>query len=1093
MLLIQLAFAQDAYLRQPDIHNDQLVLTAEGDLWIAPTAGGVARRLTSRVEEEFSAKFSPDGKWVAYTGAYDGNTDIYLIPAAGGSAKRLTWHPAPEDVVGWAPDGKSIIFRSLRTDPNTSWRLYSVPVEGGDITELPIGYASRLDIEKETGRYAFTRLGREAATWKRYRGGTADDIWVGDPKKADYTKITTFEGQDAFPMWYNSRVYFLSDSGGTANIWSMKPDGTDRTQHTKLSGWDARWPAMGPDGRIVFMFAGDVFVFNPADNSAKKVDIQLPGERSLARIRYSNPDEFLTWFALAPNADRVMITTRGELFSIPTSPGVTLSVTQTSGARESFASYSPDGTRVVYVTDVSGEEAIVTADAWGRGNVKTIKAPGTHGWHWSPLWSPDGKKIAWSDETRGLYIAPSEGGNAVLVDSSVRAEIKEFVWAPGGRYLAYSKLDDRDFSAVYIYDTGSSTSVRISQGSTFDHSPAWDPDGRYLYYVSSRYVDPMIAGRDFQVATMNSDMIIAILLRPDVPNPLAENAGIPPVESNPAPQAKAEEVKKKKAKADKKKKREDDRDATEIPEPVFTIDFTGISSRAVVLPVLPGSYGGLSATTDRVFFMSYTPSGMRPAAPPPPPSLNYYEHGTRQVGNYMMGVMAYDLVADADKLVIYLGSGQLYVFPTAGPPGFEMWEQSRVKIEDAVLDINPKEEWKQIFYEAWRHQRDFFWDKDMSGLDWVKIRDQYATLLPRLATRGDLNDLIGEMIGELGTSHTYVGGGDLGYWSWGVGVGMLGADLVREGAAFKIARIYRGDAADNEPSPLLEPGLGVKEGEYILAFDNQPVQPGLPPEAMLQGRADRRVVLTVNSKPVLEGSRQVVVTPIYTEYRLRYVDWVRRNREYVAEKSGGKLGYVHIPDMGVNGLVAFETWFYPQADKAGLVVDVRWNRGGFVSQILLEKLRRPIDGWVYTRYGIDGPYPYARRQGPFVVLTNEFAGSDGDIFPTAVQIEGLAPVIGMRSWGGVVGIRADKPMIDGGFLSQPEYAFYFKSNGWGVENHGVDPDIVVPWLPQEIAAGKDPQLDRAIAEALERVKAAPPVPVPDPKPKKNREAFEPGK
>jgi tricorn protease len=1084
--LLSLALAAPGYLRGPDIHGDLVVFSAEGDLWTAPASGGSARRLVSREADEFSAHFSPDGKTVAFSATYGGNMDIYTVPTEGGTPKRLTWGPDGEDCVGWTPDGKEVIFRSRSTDPNGTFRLYTVPAAGGDSREMPLGWAARVDIDPQSGQWAFTRLGRESATWKRYRGGSADDIWVGDPKKADYKQITSHEGPDSFPMWNGGRIYFLSDRGGTANLWSMKPDGSDRVQHTQHSDWDARWPSMGPDGRIVYMLAGDIYVYNPADKTDKKIAIDLPGEGGMARVRYPDPLSYLTAFSLSPDADRVLVTTRGELFSVPTEDGVTLSLSSTSGARESWGSYAPDGTRIAYVTDASGEESIVTADAWGRGKIQVVKPAGSRGWHMPMVWSGDGKWLAYADELHKLYVVPVAGGTPKEVDSSSMAEITEYVWSADGRYLAYAKAEENDYSAVYVYDTTDGKSRKVSTGSTSDQSPAWDPDGRYLYFLSSRSVNPVLSERDFQTVLLHGDVPVALLLRPDVPNPLAANAGLPPVESNPAVQSAAEEAKKKKKKKDKKEK-EKDADPSDIPSPGFSITWEGLAQRLVVLPVAPGAYANLSATSSRLFFLGLPDGNL--AGGGGSTTLWAYDLEGKETSVYLGDVAAYDLVPKAEKLAI-LQPGGLYVMPTAAPAGPESWEKSRVKLENISLEIEPRQEWRQIYLEAWRLQRDFFWDPAMGGLDWLKLRDQYGTLLDRLGSRNDLNDLIGELIGELGTSHTYVCCGDTANWEAGPGsVGMLGASFQREGNALKITRIYRGDQADNEVSPLLEPGLGVSEGEYLLAVNNRPIQPDLPLEALMQGLAGKRVVLTISPRPTLEGSRQVVVTPLAEESGLRHADWVRKNREYVNEKSKGKLGYIHIPDMGAAGLVAFETWFYPQSNRDGLVIDVRWNRGGFVSQLILEKLRRPIDGWVVPRHGSPSPYPYARRSGPLVVITNEFAGSDGDIFPKAMQVEGLAPVIGMRSWGGVIGIRADKPAVDSGFLSQPEYAFFFRTGGWQVENRGVIPDIEVPWLPQDVVAGVDPQLDRAIAEALSRIDQAAPRPALDPRPKKTREEF----
>jgi tricorn protease len=1088
LALLAPSHAYEGYLRQPDVSGDRLVFTAEGDLWTAPVAGGTAKRVTSHEGDERSAKFSPDGRSIAFTGEYDGNTDVFVMPADGGEPVRLTWHPGPDDAVGWTPDGKSVIFRSRRIDPNGSWHVFTVPATGGEPVEVPIGWASRLDVDPASGKYAFTRMGSEGYTWKRYRGGTADDIWVGDPKKQDYTKVTSFDGPDSWPMWHDGRVYFLSDEGGTANLWSMTADGADRKRHTDVKGgYDARWPSMGADGKIAFVLGADVHVFDPGTGTESKVAIDLPGERSLARVRYTDAASHLEWFSLAPDADRVLTVSRGEIFSTPAKPGVTIGVSRGSGARERFASYSPDGKKVVYVTDASGEEAIAVADAWGRGEPKVVKAPGTRGWHFPPQWSPDGKKIAFADETHTLYVMPSDGSAPPkAVDKAEQEEIREYAWSPDGRWLAYTKRDRRDMGGIYVHDTTTGAVNRVGSPNVSLSSPAWDPDGRYLYFLSAGWTNPIFGSRDFSAIIAPQQQVMAVLLRPDVPNPFADNAGLPPAPES--PQAAAEKKKKDKKKKDKKDE-EKLLEPTEKPLPAVTIDWNLIDDRVLSFPIPARNYVAIAATPSKVMVLEYAWQGMNEPEGQSGATVWSFDFESRKADVWASGVQALDVVGKAHQAAVLQG-GAIYVVSTNGPATLD--EDHRVRLEDAVIELDPREEWRQIYLEAWRSERDFFWEADLGGVDWNAVRDRYLALLPRVSTRWELQDLIGETIGELGTSHTYVWGGDPGQRPKYTANGLLGADLAREGNAVKITRILRADAADNVASPLLEPGAGIKEGEYITAVDHRPIPSDQPLEALLAGRAGKRTLLTVSSSADGKGGRDVAITPAYDDSALRYADWVRRNREYVTEKTGGKVGYIHVPDMSRDGLVAFETWLYPQADKEALVVDVRWNGGGFVSQLLLEKLRRPILGWDYSRGGGVYPYPYARRQGPFVVLTNAFAGSDGDIFPKAVQVEGLAPVVGERSWGGVVGIRGDKPLVDGGLVTQPEYAFYFTTGGWDVENRGVVPDVEVGWSPQDVAAGKDTQLDAAIGQ-LDTLRAqTPPLlpPAKTPGPRKSREDYQ---
>lgn len=1063
------AQADDAYIRYPDINGNRIVFSAEADLWVVSDQGGIARRLTTHAGNEFFPHFSPDGKQISFSGSYDGNTDVYVIPAEGGEPRRLTWHPSVDQVLGWTPDGARILFRSNRSDPHGTTEIYTVPAKGGDPEMVPIGWAARLSIDPKTGMYAFNRKQREFATWKRYRGGTASDVWVGDPKKADYRKITTFDGNDAFPMWHNGSIYYLSDQGGTVNIWSIQPDGSGLKRHTDFGNWDARWPSMGPDGRIAFTLAADLHVFDPKDDSEHKVNVDLPSDRVLTRVRYPDAGQYLTWLSLSPDGDRVAVTARGEVFSIPVKDGVTLPVTRGSGARERYASFGPDGKKLVYVTDATHEESIRTIDSWGRGEAKTVKPAGETGWNFPPVWSPDGKWIAYADQTYTLYVVSSDGGTPRKVEQATDGEIREYVWSPDGRWLAYTKPLRNQYRSIVIYDVTDGSLHPVTGPDTDDASPEWDPDGRYLYFLSNRAINPILGQQDWDNVEAKNTEPYMVLLRKDVENPFADLKGLPDGDKD-----------KDKKDADKKKDDKKDKDKDEAKDEIkpVAIDFDGLAQRVLELPVPRGNYDALGATSKAVFYLSNPLEGF--AEGPglfqeagPQASLIRFDLEKKEPKSFMEGVSGYTLARKASKVAVMKKRGEIYVVDSGSPPSD--LSDAKVSLDDAVIDLDPTEEWAQIYYEAWRNERDFFWDPKMGGLNWKAIRDRYAALLPRLATRNDLQDLIGEVIGELNNSHTYVWGGDPGVHAPHVSTGLLGADVEREGNAYRVTRIYYGAPADNVESPLRMPGVNVGEGDYILAVNHVPFSAGESFYAAFEDLAGKSVLLTVNSRPSMDGSRDVVVKTVGSEHDLRYSDWVRHNREAVAQATDGKIGYIHVPDMWKDGLIEFNTWFYPQLDKEGMVVDVRWNGGGAVSQMLVERFRRHVLSFDRSRGGAVSTYPDRVLNGPFVVLTNEFAGSDGDIFPAAIQLEKLAPVIGMRSWGGVVGIRGDKQTVDRGMVTQPEFAWWEPGAGWAIENHGVDPDIVIQNMPQDVAQGKDPQLDRAVQEVMNLHREHPPV------------------
>ncbi|MCA9753356.1 MAG: PD40 domain-containing protein, partial [Gemmatimonadetes bacterium] len=543
--LASAAGAAERYLRHPDLHGDHVVFMAEDDLWIAPAGGGEASRLTSGVGTEYFPHFSPDGRWVAFTGQYDGNMDVYVVSADGGEPRRLTWHPTRDEVVGWMDGGKSVLFRSRREHPHGSWEMFKVAVGGGDPEKLPIGRCARLSIDPVSGRYAINRMSRETSTWKRYRGGTSPDIWVGLPNEGEFRRVTTFEGPDAIPMWREGRIWFVTDQGGTANLWSMFPDGSDRKRETTHDEWDVRWPSMSPDGRVVYMYEGGLRLFDPATGQDRDVPIDVKSESVLTRQRYPNNTARLEFLDLAPDGDRVAVTTRGEIFSVPVDKGVTLAISAGSGAREKYGTFDEKGENILYVTDAPREEEIRQIDAWGRGKPTTVTPAGKKGWHFPPVVSPDGSRIAWADETQTLWVQKRSGGSPVKVDRGEQEEIRDYVWSPDGRWIAYSKRDRTDFPSVYVYDTQENRTRRVTGVSTFDYSPTWDPEGRWLAFLSDRTINPLFGQRDFQNVEFKPTKPYLLLLTADGKSPFREDAGLPPKDGKDADKADKKKDKKK--------------------------------------------------------------------------------------------------------------------------------------------------------------------------------------------------------------------------------------------------------------------------------------------------------------------------------------------------------------------------------------------------------------------------------------------------------------------------------------------------------------------------------------------------------------------
>jgi tricorn protease len=1058
------ALARTGYYQFPDLHDHAVVFAAEGDLWTVADTGGTARRLTSHAGSEYFPRYSPDGKWIAFTGEYGGNRDVYVIPADGGEPRRLTWHPDPDEVIDWMPDGKSIMFRTTAANNTPSgfeWHLFTVPVAGGEPEPLPLGFAGRAAIDPVSRRWAFNRSSVEFRTWKRYRGGTAPSIWVGDPQKREFREVTKIPGAAAFPMWSGGRVFFLSDQGGTANLWSMTGEGAELRRETQEAEWDVRWPSVGPDGRIVFSLAGDLAIYQPTSGKTQRIAIDIPSERPLARVRYPNPEKAVTSFELSPDGERLAVVTRGEVFSVAVKDGVTLPITRGSAARERGASFSGDGKSLIYLSDASGEEDVRTIDAWGRGQARIVKPAGKSGWNFPPIASPDGKWLAYADQTQTLYVVASAGGPPRAVDHSAQSEINEYAWSPDGRYLAYSLALATDYSSIRLFDTQTGKLIAVTGPTTNDFAPAWDPEGRYLYFLSDRAANPVMDRRDEENVEIRTTRPFLVLLARDGVNPFANTSGMPPRPGDAAAAAEA----KPDARAAKPT------GPARVIRPV-RIDPDGLADRYVAFPVPAASYAQLAATSKTVFYLSLPVRGiaeLQDDGQPQDGQLIAFDLERRKPKPFLDEVTRFRVAGD--KLAIQK-KAELFVLDAAKPPAPEELGDHKVGLSSMVVELVPQDEWRQIFDETWRMMRDFYWDASMGGVDWKAQRDKYRALLPRLGTRSELNDLLGELIAELATSHTYIRGGDPGVEMPQITTGLLGIDAVRRATGFEVTRIYRGDPVDGVRSPLDEPGVNVAVGSVITAVNHRPFAAGEPLLAAFENLAGKEVVLSIAAGP--GAARDVVVHPLGSERRLRYVDWVRRNREYVAQKTGGKVGYIHLPDMGVDGLIAFDTWFYPQINKQALVVDVRWNRGGFISQRILERMRRKVIAVFHARGGSTSTYPVRSVDGPFVVLTNEYAGSDGDIFPTVVQLDKLAPVIGMRSWGGVVGIRGDKPLVDGGMPTQPEFAFWDPTHRWGTENRGVIPDIEVQNLPQDVARSVDAQLDRGLTEVQHLLAQHPP-------------------
>ena len=1094
--------AEIGYYSQPALHGDRIVFVSEGDLWTAtiPQADSgqpiIAYRLTASDGSESHPRISPDGRWIAFAGQYDGNTDVYLMPSDGGEPRRLTFHGGEDIPLEWMPDGRSVLFRSGRVHPFGRPELWRISVLGGMPQRYAFGECSMISLSAAGRRFAFTRWSNEHWTWKRYRGGTAPEIWVGDFAADSFAPLTDEKASDLFPMWLLGRVFFLSDRTNTFNIFSDEPEGGDLKQHTffasdpadptAIEGYDIRWPggeAGLRGGRIIFCQGGALALFDARDDTVRRLDVRLASDRIAARQRFAELGETLSEIALAPDGKTVLIGTRGELLAVDVKSEVPRQLTRTSGAREWGATWL-DEDRIALITDAGGEQQIAIMPADGS-EMPSLVTDDREAWLFPPVTSPDGKHIAFADKTMRLHVLDLQTLQHRQVDQAEAGEITDYRFSPDSRWLAYARPMPNGLASISLYSLRAQTTFAVSDGMYLDREPRWDPAGKYLYFLSERQFNPILGRFDLDHVYVNSTQIYALPLTADTPPPLLEAARAvdfdleawakPAGGEDKSPDADEEQEAEEAIAAGDEPPAEEDQPAREQEPAPLRIDTDGLAERHYLLPIEPGNYSDLEALRGSITYLATPAEGMLNeswpdgAMGPGKGAIHQYNFVQEEDKVLAERIKTYALSRDRSTIA-YPAKGGVTVKPIA-PPG----EEKTIGFDNIQVRVDARGEWEQMFQEAWRLQRDFYWAPNMVGLDWPAMREKYAALLPRLGTRGELNDLIGQLIGELGTSHTYVWGGQQHEHEEGepVSVGMLGADITFDGA-FRISRILpAGSWSKSLASPLADAFRSVKEGSVLLAVNGQPLTPGMNVYELLQDQAGKTITLTVADDVAGANRRTIEIEARRREGDLRYLAWVEANRRYVEEVSGGVIGYIHIPDMGGRGLSMFSRQFFPQYNKRALVIDVRYNGGGFVSQMIIERLARKVVAFQEPRHGVTERYPYRAPHAHQAALINQFAGSDGDIFPAVFRVAGLGPLIGTRTWGGVIGIRADKPFKDMGITSQPEFAWWWWGPGWTIENEGVTPDIEVDITPADRAAARDPQLDRAVDYLLNKLKEDP--------------------
>ncbi len=1069
MILSVPIFGEEArLLRFPDIHSDKMAFVYAGDIYISPRSGGQAVRLTSHEGLELFPKFSPDGRWVAFTGQYDGDFSVYVVSVDGGEPRRLTYHPGiqetserfgPENIVmGWHPDGKKVMYRSRR-EMSDWWegRIYLVDINGGLPQPLPMKTAGFTSLSPDVSKVAYCPIFRDFRTWKRYKGGMAQDVWTFDLNTYEARKITDWEGTDNMPMWYQDRIYFNSDRTGKLNLYVYDVNTGQTRQVTTFNEYDVRWPSLGPDA-IVFENGGYIYVLDLPSEKLKKIEVSLTYDRPLIRPEYINVSDKINDYDISPDGKRVIFQSRGELFSVPAKEGNTRNLTNTSGAEERQPAWSPDGKWLAYISDASGEEELYLLSHDGKENIRLTFDGYCH--RYDPVWSPDGKKLVYSDKDLNLYYLDITEKKPYKIDRADRNEIRWYSWSADSRYLAYHKTLENRITAIFIYSFDDHLVRQVTPGFTDDYSPVFDPEGKYLYFFSKRNFNPILSNYEFEFVNNNIDNLFLIVLAADGKSPFApESDEVTPVIAD----------------TTKEKARESKKDDKEKEQPVkVKIDFEGIYDRQVAFNLPAGNYGGLAAISGAVFYTSYPLYGLSGKVTQEETVLNKYVIEEKKNYKFIEGLSGYRITAGRDKMLISK-EGAYYIIPVTG---------NKAELTDARVDhghlemkLDRRAEFVQMYDKVWRMERDFFYDENMHGVDWKAMYDRYRVLLPYVAHRFDLTYLLGEMVGELCCSHTYVGGGDMKKIPSSK-IGLFGVDFKIDPTVnlIRFDRILKGENWDEElRSPLRDPGVNINEGDYLLAIDGHDVTGDINPYALTQNCAGRTVTLTVNSRPTREGARDIVIKPVASEEKLRYYDWVESRRHYVDSVSDGKIGYLHIPDMDSFGLVRFTRMFYHQLRKPGIIIDVRYNGGGFVSGLILERLRREVVAMDKSRTLASDPAPGSGIHAHMITLMNQFSCSDGDYFPYFFREYKLGPLMGKRTWGGVIGIWGFRPLMDGGYYTVPQGGIYNLEGEWVIENAGVEPDIEVDNLPDRLARGYDDQLMKAVEYIMMKLKEDPKI------------------
>jgi tricorn protease len=1085
--------------RQPDVSATEITFVYAGDIWVVSKQGGVASRLSSPPGEEMFPRFSPDGSTIAYSANYDGNLEVYVVPAHGGDIKRLTHHPMDDRVIDWHPDGKRVLFASGRESGRQRFsQFFLVGLSGGLPERLPVPYGEFGAYNADASSFAYMPQSQDFRTWKRYRGGWASDIWLFDLKTFAARNVTANDANDGQPMWHGTTLYFLSDRGANMrqNIWALDTSTNAVRQVTDFGDYDITFPAIGPND-IVFQAGGRLYLLDLATEKTHEVKIEVVTDRSTLHPRMTGVETLINHASISPTGKRAVFEARGDVFTVPAENGPVINLTRSSGVAERTPTWSPDGKTVAYWSDRSGEYELTLRAADDTGAERTLTTLGK-GFRYQPSWSPDSRKLAYIDEGMRLRITNVDTKETRQVDQSPfwisQGGLDSFrlAWSPDSRFLAFARgASSTENSAIFIVDTKNGEKHQVTSGYFNDDLPTFDPEGKYLFFTSDRTFDPLYGRFDNSWTYANATNILAVPLTkaqasPMAPRNDAENdkkASPEKKDDRKKDDSKKDEPKKNGASKKDESKGDDSKNADSgtdestkdeaasdvrpSPPPQVTIDFDGFEGRAVVLPPKPGNYSSLYAVKGKLLYLRRPRTGSATEKSP----VVYFDLDEREEKTILEDADGFEPTADGKK-IFAVQKRKFAVITVKADQKFE----KPMRTAEMEAPVDPRAEWRQIFTDTWRFERDYFYDPGMHGVDWAAMRTQYGRLIDDAVTRWDVNFVLGELIGELNSSHTYRGGGDEEEPRQR-GFGMLGVDWELANGAYRIKRIIRGGPWDADVrSPLLEPGVSVAEGDYVLAVNGRPVDVSQDPWAAFDGLANKPAALTVNSRPTMDGARQVIVQCLTDEVDLRFRAWIEERRKRVDGATEGKAGYIYVQSTGTEAQNELVRQFIAQRTKAALIIDERFNSGGQIPDRFIELLNRPILSYWAVRDAASQQWPPVAHRGPQVMLINGWSGSGGDAFPFYFREAQLGPLIGTRTWGGLIGISGSPDLIDGGGVTVPTFRMYDPKGQWFAEGHGVDPDIRVDEDPAAQAKGTDVQLERAITEVMSQLKSAAPAP-----------------